>query len=187
MGAAGGAGTKGYSVCWGPRSLGTSPLLPCPAVSRDGAKTQRGSSQQPVYGESGNFPRTLSHMASPILGGSGMSQPWGSFPAYNKYENFTERQPVWQTPPGGKGSVWLLLASTDSSQTGVSPSQWLWEPHYAAGTHVMVLFVAATRGRGGAGPLGEGVPPAGPSPVPALRVWWGSEHLWWRAWRVASR
>lgn len=30
------------------------------------------------------------------------------------------------------------------------------------------------------GHWGEGVPPAGPSPVPALRVWWGLEHLWWR-------
>lgn len=36
---------------------------------------------------------------------------------------------MWQTPRGRKGSVWLLLASTDSSQTRVSPSQWLWEPH----------------------------------------------------------
>lgn len=115
------------------------------------------------------FPEIFPTWLLPFLGGSGMSQPWGSFPAYNKYENFTERQPVWQTPHSGKGSVWLLLASTDSSQTGLSPSQWLWEPHYAAGTHVMVLFVAATRGRGGAGPLGGGGPTSRTLPSPCTQ------------------
>lgn len=82
-GAAGGAGDQGpratvsagVLVPWEPALFS----IPCPVVSRGRDKTKRGSSQQPVY-ESGNFPRNLPHMASPILGGSGMSHPWGSFP-----------------------------------------------------------------------------------------------------------
>lgn len=45
-----------------------------------------------------------------------------------------EKQPVQQMPHGRKGSVWFLPASTDFSQTRMSPSQWLWEPHSVAGT-----------------------------------------------------
>lgn len=52
---------------------------------------------------------------------------------------------------------------------------------------MMVLFLAATKGEDGAGPLGAGGPTSRTLPVPAFRVWWGLEHLWWRVWSVASR
>lgn len=38
-----------------------------------------------------------------------------------------------------------------------------------AGTHVMVLFVAATRGGGGAGPLGRGGPTSRTLPSPCTQ------------------
>lgn len=97
-----------------------------------------------------------------------------------------EKRPAWQMPHGRKGSVWLLPPLT-LHRPGCLQVSGSGNPTTRLGhTRVMVLFVAATRGVGGAGPLGGGVPPAGPSPVPALRVWWGSEHLWWRVWSVAS-